>query len=136
MKKRPTTRPSILWPAHCIENTWGAELHKDLTKFPGAMIVEKGIHSDAEAYSGFFDNKREFKTELDKSLKDQEITELIICGLATDVCVDFTVKDAVSLGYNVKVVLEACRGVDEDQIQKVIENWKSLGVQIVNKNLK
>jgi len=133
--KDPKEYDQIMWPAHCIQDTWGAELHNNLTIFPDSMIVNKGIHSDAEAYSGFFDNKREFKTELDESLKNQEITDLVICGLATDVCVDFTVKDAVSLGYNVKVVLEACRGVDEEQIEKVIENWKSLGVQIVNKNL-
>jgi len=125
----------ILWPAHCIRDTWGAMLHEDLTIVPESLIVNKGIHSDSEAYSGFFDNKKEFKTELDESLKKDGVTDLVICGLATDVCVDFTVKDAVSLGYKVEVVLEACRGVDEEQIQKVIENWKKIGVNIVDKNL-
>jgi len=73
----------IMWPAHCIEETWGAELHKDLTIESGDKVIniKKGINSHAEAYSAFFDNYQEYETDLDKQLRAKDIEELYICGL-------------------------------------------------------
>jgi len=27
----PPMTEQVLWPAHCVQNSWGSELHKDLT---------------------------------------------------------------------------------------------------------
>lgn len=137
----------ILWPAHCIQNTDGAEYHPDLlnpqklaasdsvTKSENAATIFeilKGVHTESEAYSGFFDNNRENKTELDDKLKNLGIQHVFIVGIATDVCVDFTVRDAVDLGYQTHLILDLCRGVDTTVIdQEVIPRWKELGVDII-----
>ncbi len=100
----------IWWPNHCIQDTFGARLHSDLNKINN--IVYKGCDPSVDSYSGFFDNGRINKTNLDELLRSKEIDDLYIVGLATDYCVKYTVLDALSLGYNVNLVVDACRGVN------------------------
>ena len=82
-----------MWPAHCIQNTPGAELHPDLKVLkPGetkttVIRVKKGSNSNIDSYSAFFDNCKLSETNLDKELKSLNITDLYVCGLAGDVCV-------------------------------------------------
>jgi nicotinamidase/pyrazinamidase len=45
-------------------------------------------------------------------LRQHDIAELTIMGLATDYCVKFTVLDALKLGYRVNVITDGCRGVN------------------------
>ena len=66
----------------------------------------------SQHYSAFFDNGHRQKTRLDEWLRQREITDLIILGLATDYCVKFTVLDALNLGYTVNVITDGCRGVN------------------------
>ena len=63
-------------------------------------------------YSGFFDNGKRNDTGLHAYLQAQDVTELVVMGLATDYCVKFTVLDALALGYRVKVVRAGCRAVN------------------------
>ena len=75
-------------------------------------------------YSAFFDNGRRQKTTLDEWLREHNIGELIIMGLATDYCVKFTVLDALQLGYRVNVITDGCRGVNinpQDSAQAFME---------------
>ena len=80
----------ILWPDHCVQGTFGAELHKDL-----------------DSYSAFFDNNKLNNTGLPGYLQDKGIKELVFCGLAGDFCVAYSANDAKALGYEVKI-LENC----------------------------
>lgn len=126
----------IWWPNHCIENTIGSELHPDLKTINN--IVKKGCDSKIDSYSGFFDNGKLQKTELENILKSNNIKELYIVGLATDYCVKFTVLDALDLGYKVNLILDGCRGVDlspEDSIN-AIKEMKSRGANIISNILK
>ncbi|WP_426710744.1 bifunctional nicotinamidase/pyrazinamidase [Cetobacterium sp. SF1] len=124
--------PQIWWPVHCVENTFGAELHKDLKEIKNKIY--KGTIEEIDSYSGFFDNGRKNKTELDNILKTNKIDELYIIGLATDYCVKFTVLDALELGYKVNVVIEGCRGVniDPEDSLKALEEMKKAGASIIS----
>lgn len=75
-------------------------------------MFHKGENPLVDSYSAFFDNGRRQKTSLDDWLRDHEIDELIVMGLATDYCVKFTVLDALQLGYKVNVITDGCRGVN------------------------
>ena len=103
----------ILWPDHCIQNTKGAAFHPDLDA-EAEFIVHKGIHTGIDSYSTFFENDRKTKTGLEKYLREHGIEELTIVGLATDFCVRWSAVDAAKLGYDVRVELHACRGLDID----------------------
>ena len=104
-------RSQILWPVHCVQESAGADILMDDTRF--AAIIRKGADPDFDSYSGFADDGGK-KTELDTTLKQAGITELLIYGLATDFCVKFTVLDAIAAGYRVQLLLDLCRGVTPD----------------------
>ena len=65
-----------------------------------------------DSYSGFFENQRKRATGLDELLRQHGADDLTILGLATDYCFKATVLDARDLGFNVTVVVDACRAVN------------------------
>lgn len=123
--------PQVWWPDHCIENTKGSEFHPEL--LPIKNIIYKGNDKEVDSYSGFFDNNKVHKTELDDMLKRHNIDTLYVVGLATDYCVKFTVLDALSLGYKVYLVKDGCRGVNlnPNDSEKAIDEMKKAGAIII-----
>jgi nicotinamidase/pyrazinamidase len=102
-----------IWPDHCVQGTWGAELHPGL-RIRGP-IVRKGANGE-DGYSGFTmrdpTSGETMPTELDRMLRERRIERLVICGLATDYCVGATARDAVALGYPTVVPRALVRAVD------------------------
>ncbi|KAF0301170.1 Nicotinamidase [Amphibalanus amphitrite] len=111
-------REQTLWPPHCIQESWGAQLHPDLKVMDEALTIKKGCNREIESYSAFFDNARESSTGLSEQLKQRFVTDVIVCGLATDVCVAATAMDALSEGFRTTVLEDACRGVNAEDIEK------------------
>ena len=72
--KGPPKTEQILWPAHCIQESWGAEFHKDLTIHPKGLVVKKGCTPYIDSYSAFFDNKKLGQTELESLLRSRGVT--------------------------------------------------------------
>ena len=122
----------ILWPSHCVHNTYGAEFAKDLLKDKFTAVIRKGTDPMIDSYSGFFDNARKKDTGLDDLLKSLNVSEVYIVGLATDYCVKFTALDAVSLGYKTHVIREACMGVNlkPNDTENALNELKKAGVII------
>jgi nicotinamidase/pyrazinamidase len=123
----------ILWPDHCIQGTAGAELVQGLNKQFIRKIFYKGTDPNIDSYSGFFDNDQRKSTGLGDFLKEQNIDEVHIIGLATDYCVKYTVLDAIKLGFKTYVLLEGCRGIDVNpgDCKKAIEQMKQAGATII-----
>lgn len=116
--------PQTFWPDHCVQNSEGAALHPLLKQKAINRIFHKGENPLVDSYSAFFDNGQRQKTTLDEWLREHNIGELIIMGLATDYCVKFTVLDALQLGYRVNVITDGCRGVNinpQDSAQAFME---------------
>jgi nicotinamidase/pyrazinamidase len=104
--------PQVLWPAHCVQGTRGAELHEQIDKKRITAVFRKGLDSTIDSYSGFFDNGHKKATGLGDWVRDRKITKLFVMGLATDYCVKFTVLDARQLGLDVVLVEDGCRAVN------------------------
>lgn len=104
--------PQVLWPIHCVQESFGAEFVKELDATKISKVFVKGTDPGIDSYSGFFDNGHRKSTGLGEYLKEQGVTELYVLGLATDYCVKFTVLDGLELGYKVNLVEDACRGVN------------------------
>lgn len=120
--------PSIeqrLWPRHCVQNSWGSELHEDLVIAENSTKVYKGVNSEIDSYSAFWDNGKMSETTLNAFLKEKEVTDVYVCGLAYDVCVYFTVIDAISSGYHTILLEDCCRGVDLKEIENCRNTIKS-----------
>ena len=104
--------PQILWPDHCVQHTPGADFHPALETAGIQHVVYKGTRPDIDSYSTFFDNARLQQTDLHRYLQDAGITDLYLCGLATDYCILYSALDALELGYRVVVIEDGCRGVN------------------------
>lgn len=107
-----------LWPRHCVQDSWGAELHKDLKIVENAVKVYKGTNPEVDSYSVFWDNKKLTQTTLVSQLEQKNATDIYVCGLAYDVCVGATAVDALSIGYRTILIDDCCRGVDLADIEK------------------
>lgn len=95
-----------IWPPHCVQGTYGAQFHSDLSIPSTAAVISKGTVPDKEAYSGFQG------TDLYSQLKTGHIRRLFIGGLATDYCVKSTVLDALKDGFEAVLLGDASKGVD------------------------
>ncbi len=104
-----------IWPVHCVADTWGSELHPDLTLPADVPRVHKGANGE-DGYSGFTmrdpTTGEEMPTELDGLLRDRGIEQVVVVGLATDYCVSATALDAARLGYTTAVLTDAIASVD------------------------
>jgi nicotinamidase/pyrazinamidase len=102
-----------VWPVHCVMETWGAEFQPELHVV--GPVVRKGSNGE-DGYSGFTmrdpTTGETVPTALAALLAEQGVTRLVICGLATDYCVRWTVLDARSHGYPVTVLENGIRAVD------------------------
>ena len=105
-------QPQVLWPAHCVQGTRGAELHDGLAKVKITEVFKKGTDASIDSYSAFFDNGKQKATGLADWLRERWISRLYVMGLATDYCVKYTVLDARALGFDVWVIEDGCRAVD------------------------
>jgi nicotinamidase/pyrazinamidase len=125
--------PQTLWPAHCVQNTKGAELAPGLRRERIAKIFLKGTDPGIDSYSGFFDNGHRKATGLGDWLREQGVKEVYVCGLATDYCVKFTALDAVQLGFKAHLIEDASRGVDlqPNDVRNAVADLQRAGVAII-----
>ena len=124
----------VLWPDHCVQNTKGAEFYPSLRTDLINKVCKKGENVDIDSYSGFYDNDHENSTGLGNYLKESKVTEVYICGLATDYCVKFTALDSVKLGFKTYVLWDACKGVDlnKGDVEKACIEMEEYNIQIIN----
>lgn len=123
----------VLWPAHCVKGTLGAELSSRLQRDHIDMVFQKGVDPEIDSYSGFFDNGHKISTGLHDYLKEWNVDTVVITGLAADYCVKFTALDALRLGYRTKVVADGTRAVGgREALDQVLRELASKGARIVS----
>lgn len=115
------------WPVHCVQNTRGAEFHPDLLDDQRITVISKGIDESADGYSGFDG------TQLAQSLRDEDVEEVWVGGLATDYCVKETVLDARKEGFKVKALADTMRPVNVNPADggKALDEMSAAGAEIV-----
>jgi len=115
------------WPAHCVDSTFGMEIHSGIEYLDGIQValVDKGW--DEEAYSAFDG------TNLANLLYDMDAERLFICGLATDYCVKATVLDALEEFEGVVYLLTnaiAAVNINPGDGDKAIEEMVKAGAEL------
>ena len=132
--KGPPKTKVKLWPRHCVQESEGAEFHKDLKVHKLAQIIRKGADPKIDSFSAFFDNEKLAKTELDDKLKAKGVTDVYTSGIATDVCVSYTSNDAQDLGYRTILIEDASKGIFPDGISKTKDSIKAKNGLVINAN--
>lgn len=125
--------PQTLWPVHCVQGTAGADFHPDLDLTKVELVLRKGFDPQIDSYSAFFENDRTTPTGLGSYLRERGLRRVFLAGLATDYCVAYSALDAVRLGFDVAVVLDACRGIDLDgSLEAALDAMSRAGVTFVS----
>ena len=104
--------PQTLWPDHCVQGTAGAAFHPDLATQRAELVIRKGFRAAIDSYSAFFENDRKTPTGLAGYLRERGLQRVVMAGLATDYCVQYSALDARRLGFETTVVLAGCRAID------------------------
>lgn len=125
----PGTDPDFVesWPVHCVVGTDGEAFHPNLDPQPFDAIFLKG--EQAAAYSGF-EGVTADGTPLADWLRRHEVTDVDVCGIATDYCVRSTTLDAVHNGFRTRLLTELCAGVAEQTSTAAVAEMETAGATI------
>lgn len=99
----PGDKEFEIYPPHCVRGSVEAEIIPELSPFLNRATVIETTH-----YSAFFN------TDLEQRLQQIGVTQLIVCGVCTDICVMHTVADAYYRGYEVEVRKDCVASFDEE----------------------
>lgn len=112
------------WPPHCLQDTEGAKFHPDLELPDDVIKVSKGVRFDQDQYSVFDE------TGLGDFLRDRDIRRIWLGGLAQDVCVRASVLAGREEGFEVHLLAEATRPIDEEKGEEAIDEMSEAGAVI------
>ena len=115
------------WPRHCVAGSDGVAFHPNLDPQPFDSIFLKGEY--AAAYSGF-EGRNHDGASLADWLRAHEITDVDLCGIATDYCVRATGLDALREGFRVRVFEQLCAGVAPGTSAQAIDELRAAGATI------
>jgi nicotinamidase/pyrazinamidase len=128
-------REQVLWPDHCVQGTEKARLHPGLPFEKARVIVRKGTESLVDSYSTFRNNwdrhGRRPRTGLAGFLKELEVRDVYLCGLARDYCVKWSAEDAAADGFRVHVIWDLTEPVDPASNDAVRSGLQDRGVNII-----
>jgi nicotinamidase/pyrazinamidase len=123
----------ILWPAHCIQNTHGADFAPLFDTSRIAHVFHKGTERNIDSYSTFFDNAHRRHTGLAHYLEQCRIKSIYLMGLALDYCVKYSTLDARDLGLNTYVIVDGCRGIELEpgDIDRALDEMERVGAVLL-----
>ena len=116
------------WPPHCRAGSVGAEFVPDLDTGPIEAVFRKGAY--AAAYSGF-EGVDERGTSLSDWLRERDVDEVDVVGVATDHCVRHTARDAVRAGLTTAVLLDLTAGVSADSVAHALTEMRSANIELI-----
>lgn len=121
-----TADPPGPWPVHCVQDTPGAELHAGLDAGAIDVRIDKGTVTDTEGYSGFDG------THLAAILREHDVDEVTVVGLATDYCVRATALDARAEAFAVTVATDGTRAVElaPGDGERALAELRAAGVRV------
>lgn len=129
-------QPQTLWPDHCVQGTPGAELHPGIDWSALDAVIRKGSDPGVDSYSGFRENHGPAglrpHTGLAGWLRERDVDEVFVCGLARDVCVLWTAQDARELGFRASLLWDLCRPVTPDSDDATRSALLAQGIAIVD----
>ncbi|HLT72522.1 MAG TPA: bifunctional nicotinamidase/pyrazinamidase [Cyclobacteriaceae bacterium] len=121
----------VLWPDHCVQGSEGAAFHSALEMNKIATIFRKGMDAGVDSYSGFYDNGHKHSTGLAGYLREQNVKEVFVAGLAADYCVYYTAKDALAEGFQSNLIVDATRPISVEGFLKAKEDLLRSGGRVI-----
>ncbi|RCU48750.1 nicotinamidase [Corallincola holothuriorum] len=131
---QPLAMPNadLTWVAHAVPGTVGFELLDELPALEAYDFhVYKGMEPEMHPYGAcYHDLNDRMSTGLIEWLRCKQVTTTLVAGLALDYCVKTTAIQLKNAGFNVIVVIEACRGIADESIHAARLELEQAGVKI------
>ena len=119
-----------IWPVHCVAGTHGGDIHKDLLPYASEELTfDKGCDKATEQYSGF-EGLNNAEQSLGEVLELLDISDVYVCGIATEYCVRNTCEDLQKAGFKVHLLKECLAYVDLEGHQKALQEMEAEGISI------
>ncbi len=125
------------FPPHCLTGSAGNRKIKE-TYLPNAVVLryfEEKTGFDPDELNGVIFTKNTFDVfsnpHVEELLKEINPRKIILYGVATDYCVKAAAESLLERGYNVSIVEDAIKAVDEEQGKTVLENLQKAGASII-----
>lgn len=119
------------WPVHCVRGTVGAKFHKQLDVERINEVALKGTGNSDDGYSAF----EATNIDLYYWLRKHDVTDVYICGIATEYCVNATAIDAHKAGFKTYIVKDAIAAVEATpgDADKALAAMQEAGIKLVNR---
>ncbi|MCF8245271.1 MAG: isochorismatase family protein [Saprospiraceae bacterium] len=101
--------PALLHNINCVPGSFGAEFIPGLKTDKIAFTAQMGTDSLTPPHSAFFDFDKKRDTGLAAFLASQNVDKLHVAGMPLETQVQQSVEDAISLGFQANLLIEACR---------------------------
>lgn len=110
----PDDKEFGVWGPHAVRGTKGAEVIEELKPVEGEPVIYK------RRFSGFFG------TDLDLTLREKKIEELVITGVLTNICVLYTASDAYQRGFEVIVPADCVKAASPEMHEFALKQLKEV----------
>ena len=119
-----------IWPVHCVAGTHGGDIHKDLQPYAAEELTfDKGCDRTTEQYSGF-EGLNNAGQSLGEVLELLDISDVFVCGIATEYCVRNTCEDLLKAGFKVHLLNDCLAYVDHEGHKKALREMAAEGISI------
>ena len=127
----------VLWPDHCVRGEGGANFSPLLNTVVADAIIRKGMNPEIDSYSAFLENDKKTETGLFGYLKSLKVARCFICGLALDYCVYYSALDGKSLGFDIYVIIDLTRGIDDPKgsTSNALETMTNKGIKFLKSEI-
>lgn len=117
----PDDKEFDVWGRHAVFGTKGAAVVEELSPLENEPVIRK------RRFSGFYG------TDLDLTLRENEIDEVVLTGVLTNICVLYTGSDAYQRGYKVTVLKDCVKSVDSSMHEFALKQLKEVvGASIID----
>ena len=127
----------VIWPPHCLLGTPGAEKipetkQLDPLPLPFVPVPSPALRRLFESRLEFLIPKKQYdpfaNPNTETLLDALDPDEIVLFGVATDICDDAAVRALLSRGRRITFVEDASAGVDESRTAACIAAWREAGV--------
>jgi len=124
------------YPPHCLRGTRGA---RKIPETDQGDPVPLGLEPVPDRYlegREFLLLKKNFDVftnpHTERLLERLDPDEIVVFGVATDVCDDAAIRGFLARGLKVRFVEDAARGLDDDRVASSTSSWREQGVEFTN----
>jgi len=121
------------YPPHCLRGTRGARKIPETEQEDPVPITLELLPERYLEGREFLILKKSFDVftnpNTERLLDRLEPDEIVVFGVATDVCDAAAIRGFLARGLKVRFVEDAARGLDDDRVATVTASWREQGVE-------